>query len=299
MTDTYSSFSERWEDLTLANNFIFCKVMENNPDLCKKLLELLLHIKIDRLEKPQSEKFFQESLASKSVRFDVYTKDSKRIFDIEIQTINKNNLPRRSRYYQSIIDVNNLDSGVNYNELKDTYIIFICLNDLFKKGLPVYSFENICAEDNTLKLGDGTYKIFFNARECDKMKTAEEKAFFNFIKGSRPDTDFTRQLSEKLLLAKNNLMWRKEYMTFKEQFYEEFEEARKAGHSAGMKEGINEGRREGIEEGIKEGQLKKAEETALNAIKLGLAPEQISLITELPLEKVLSIKNDAAVIQNA
>ena len=88
-------------------------------------------------------------------------------------------------------------------------------------------------------------------------------------------------------------------MTFKEQFYEEFEEARKAGHSAGMKEGINEGRREGIEEGIKEGQLKKAEETALNAIKLGLAPEQISLITELPLEKVLSIKNDAAVIQNA
>ena len=46
---------EKWNSLTLANNFIFCKVLEENPDVCKELLEMLLDIKIDRIEQPKSE----------------------------------------------------------------------------------------------------------------------------------------------------------------------------------------------------------------------------------------------------
>ena len=204
MSNFISTYEERWENLTLANNFIFCKVMESNPDLCKQLLEILLHIEIDHLEKPVAERTMQESINSKSVRFDVYTKDDNRIFDIEIQTVNKTNLPMRARYYQSVIDVSSLNAGMNYLELKDTYIIFICLSDLFNRGLPVYSFENVCTEDKKLHLNDGAFKVFFNASECDKMKTAEEKAFFNFLKGKPAGSDFTRRLSEKVLLAKNN-----------------------------------------------------------------------------------------------
>ena len=102
---------ETWENLTLSNNFIFCKVMESNPDLCKHLIEILLHIKIDHLEATTAEKSMQESISSKGVRFDVYTKDDNRIFDVEIQTLNKKNLPQRARYYQSIIDVNSLNLG--------------------------------------------------------------------------------------------------------------------------------------------------------------------------------------------
>ena len=44
--------AEKWERATLADNFIFCKVMTENPDLCKELLEMLLTIKIDRIEQP-------------------------------------------------------------------------------------------------------------------------------------------------------------------------------------------------------------------------------------------------------
>ena len=134
MSNYTSTYSERWENLTLANNFMFCKIMESEPELCRQLLELLLHIKIDHLEKPVAERTLQESISSKSVRFDVYTKDDNRIFDVEIQTVNKSNLPKRARYYQSIIDVSNLNTGMDYDELNDTYIIFICLNDLFGKG---------------------------------------------------------------------------------------------------------------------------------------------------------------------
>lgn len=64
---------------------------------------------------------------------------------------------KRSRYYQSIIDMSNLNAGTEYDELKDTYIIFICLNDIFHKGLPVYSFENVCCEDKDIKLNDRAF----------------------------------------------------------------------------------------------------------------------------------------------
>ena len=139
--------SPAWEELTFANNFMFCKIMESEPEICRRLLEILLHIKVERLEMPHSEHTMQEAPDAKSVRFDVYTKDENRIFDLEIQTTLKANLPKRSRYYQSIIDVDNLSRGENYSRLKDSYVIFLCLDDPFGKSLPVYFFENKCLKD--------------------------------------------------------------------------------------------------------------------------------------------------------
>ena len=45
--------------------------------------------------------------------------------------------PERARYYQSVIDMDNLSKGENYTRLKDTYIIFLCLKDVFRRGLPL------------------------------------------------------------------------------------------------------------------------------------------------------------------
>ena len=125
----------------------------------------------NHLEFPKTEVTMQETIDSKSVRFDVYTKDDNQIFDIEMQTTKKKNLPKRARHYQSIIDVDNLSKGENYTKLKDTYIIFLCLDDIFGKELPVYFFENICREDKSLKLNDRAFKVFFNAKNCDKMES--------------------------------------------------------------------------------------------------------------------------------
>ena len=46
---------KKWEQATIANNFIFYKVMRNNPDVCKELLEILLEIKIDHIDMWQEE----------------------------------------------------------------------------------------------------------------------------------------------------------------------------------------------------------------------------------------------------
>ena len=138
---------------------------------------MLLHIKISRLKKPEAERTMQETLDSKSVRFDVYTSDSKRIFDIEIQTTNNKNLPKRARYYQSVIDLDNLSKGTKYSKLKDSYVIFLCLEPPFRKVKPVYFFENLCRDNPEIKLNDRAYKVFFIAvsvsRNSNTIRTAQ------------------------------------------------------------------------------------------------------------------------------
>jgi predicted transposase/invertase (TIGR01784 family) len=172
-----------WKKLPLSDNLIFCDVMERNPDVCKELLEMLLDIKIDRIEKPAAEKSIQTDPESKSVRMDVYVKDGTgRTFDVEMQTTHKTNLPKRARYYQSIMTVDSLQRGNDYNQLNDSFVIFLCLHDPFGENLPIYSFRNVCAEKSDLNLNDGTKIIFFNAEKSDTMPGREMRNFFKFLK---------------------------------------------------------------------------------------------------------------------
>jgi predicted transposase/invertase (TIGR01784 family) len=176
-----------WKKLPLSDNLIFCDVMERNPDVCKELLEMLLDIKIDRIEKPSAEKSIQTDPESKSVRMDVYVKDGTgRTFDVEMQTTHKTNLPKRARYYQSTMTVDSLQKGSDYNQLNDSFVIFLCLHDPFGENLPIYSFRNVCAEKSDLELRDGTKIIFFNAEKSDTMPGEKLRNFFNFLK-SRTD----------------------------------------------------------------------------------------------------------------
>lgn len=211
---------EKWERMTLADNFIFCKVMEENPEVCKELLEMLLDIKIDRIETPKSEYFIKVTEPSHGIRFDVYVKEFQgRKFDIEIQTANFSELPKRARYYQGVMDVNEVFSGENYTILEESYVIFLCLGDVFGKGLPIYSFENICMEDSRIKLGDKTHKIFFNAKMYDKMPSENLRSFFMFLCGKKSESSFTDRLPELVNRIKMNAKWRQNYMTWEQEMH--------------------------------------------------------------------------------
>ena len=259
-----------WEELTFANNFLFCKIMEENPEICRRLLEILLHIKIEKLSPPKSEWAMQESVGSKGVRFDIYTKDDKRVFDIEVQTTSQKNLPKRSRYYQSVIDLDNLSHGEKYSQLKDTYVIFLCLSDPFSENLPVYFFENICRTDNKIKLNDGTYKVFFNASEYAKMENDEEKNFFKFLAGHKAENALTKSIEEKVIIARKNMEWKKLYMTWQQTIDEEKDIA------------FEEGVRQGLERGLYEARIENAKAMLADGMDVNL----VAKYTGLPLETI-------------
>ena len=135
------------EELTFTDNFMFEAVMRASPEICAGVIERLLKIKVGHIEYPEVEKTISPFYETKGVRLDVYVKDSDRVFDIEIQTYKQESLPLRTRYYQSLVDCDAIMKGQDYTELKESYVIFICLADPFTAALPVYTFRNLCAED--------------------------------------------------------------------------------------------------------------------------------------------------------
>lgn len=259
------TLEEKWQNATIANNFIFYKVMHNNPDVCKELLEILLEIKIDHIVMRQEEEIAID-YGKKGVRLDVYAVGATQSFDIEMQTTDTGELPERARYYQSILDVDDLNSGKNYNELKTSYVIFICIPDIFKKGLAKYTFENYCVEDNKIKLNDRTYKLFFIAENYDKILNAEQKGVLKMVMNNESTTKFSDKVSDLVEDAKHNAYWRKQFIEFEIQQRYQF--------SAGKKEGAQE----------------KAVESARELLKEGISPEVIARCVKLPLEQVLELK---------
>ena len=155
--------SKRYEELDFTDDFIFCKILYNNEPLCKELLEVILGKKIRKIVYHDWQKQIEMTAEGKGVRLDVYLEDGHTVYDLEMQAARKKNLPKRSRYYQGMIDLNLIERGADYEELKESYVIFICTYDLFGKNACVYTFENRCCEVEGLCLEDGTMKVFLNA----------------------------------------------------------------------------------------------------------------------------------------
>ena len=205
-------FDKKWESLQIKNDYIFSKVMRDK-EICITLLEKLLELKIKDIVYLEEEKTINIEYAAKSVRLDVYVEDSKRVFNLEMQATAKKELPYRSRYYQGMIDLNNIEKGASYKRLKDSYVIFICTFDPFEKGLAQYTFENLCKENSRIRLKDGTTKIFFNATDYKKAENEDVREFLRYVNGEKSDDPFIQILDNKVLKVKSSEEWRREYMT--------------------------------------------------------------------------------------
>lgn len=228
-----------WEELEISNDFIFGKVMQD-PELCRKLLQRILpDLTIDHVEYPEAQKNIRPDVDAKSVRLDLYVIDGKgTVYDIEMQVAGAKDLPKRTRYYQSLIDMQMIDKGEPYRKLNPSYVIFICPFDLFGKGRHIYTFENVCREDKEIFLEDGTAKIFLNALGDKDDVSAELKAFLDYVAGKRPKDPFVEELDDAVKKARKNREWRREYMTLLMRDQENIEKGVKRGMEIGAAQGI-------------------------------------------------------------
>ena len=149
------------------------------------------------------------SADAKSVRLDIYVEDGEEtVYNIEMQATANRNLPKRTRYYQGMIDLNILEKGKDYKGLKCSFVIFVCAFDLFGEGRHIYTFENRCIQNLGLGLGDGTAKIILNTKGTMDDVTPELKRLLDFIDGKEPEDDFTRELDAAVQSARRNEKWR-------------------------------------------------------------------------------------------
>ena len=262
-----------FDELTIADDFMFCKVMEDET-LCKTFLELLLTGKVGKITYLSSQNAVTTHSEAKSIRLDVLVKDETgKSYDIEMQVGNEHNLPKRMRYYQAALDVAFLDQGYSYQTLNDSYIIFICLFDPVGSNRAVYSFETICIEDTSIPLQDGTKKVIINAEAFRKAENKELKGFLEYVKTGTVNTEYTGRIETMIQAVKHNEQARKEY-----RFMSGFEmDARE--------EGIQQGKSLGLAEGSRQ----KALETARILKQLGDSVKKIMQVTGLAEEEVESI----------
>ncbi len=175
---------KNFEELTFTDDWMFQKVMQN-PKICAELVERLLHINVDHVEYPANL---------------------------------KPALGKRTRYYQSMIDIDSLMKGEEYDKLKESYILFICKNDPFKDdeenqfGLPCYTFRNICAENDAVNLDDKAIKVIYNASAYVKEEDPLIRDFLHFIYTDEPGDDLSSRLSELIKQYKENETNRSDYL---------------------------------------------------------------------------------------
>ena len=213
------------DNIPIVDDILFTTVI-SNEEIAKSLLESILNVTVTKITRIERESQRSEVSNLRGVRFDVYIEDDKTAYDIEIQTSNNSDLPKRTRFYQAKNDIHMLRKGEkHFSKLKKSYIIFICTFHPFEDSDTnecIYTFENICLTSNKIiKLKDDAYRVFVNS-ECDlsKIKNNNLKAFIELIRDgfhTNTESPLTNKILNEIDRVKRNEGWRTDYMTQKER----------------------------------------------------------------------------------
>ncbi len=207
---------EIYETLTLKDDFIFGKVMQE-PGNCIEMLKRLTGNVIGDNISINNQKSVKVAVDGKGVRYDVYVEDiTTGLYDAEMQRYDgRLQLPRRSRFYQGLMDLNYLEMGNEYERLLDSYVIFICTFDPFDCGLCCYEFTNICkisGEEVGICLEDGRKILIYNTKGTVINVDKDTENFLKYIETGKTFDDYTEGLEQSVSKARCNKEWRVEYM---------------------------------------------------------------------------------------
>lgn len=142
------------------------------------------------------------------VRLDVHANDEDGSrYNVEMQVKSEGNLPKRSPYYQSQMDAAALEPGMDFNQLPQSFVIFICTFDPFGKRLCRYTYNYQCQESGEL-MEDGTCRVFLNTKGKNRQEIpAELVRFLQFVEDSgyvseAPDDDLLQGLQGRIRYLK-------------------------------------------------------------------------------------------------
>jgi len=234
-----------FQELQFSDAFMFAATMEDE-EICRGVLERILGIPIKKV-KVRSEATLFNNSDYRGVRLDVYADDEEgTMFDVEMQTTDKKDLPKRSRVYQGQMDLMALKPGDEYKALPKSYIIFICTYDPFGYEFYRYTCTTICQE-NGMEIGDEAYKIYLSTKGKNENDVPEELIHFlkyvenaSYVEEGSNDS-LIHKIDTRIKGIKRDHGMEVEYMLFSELLSDE----RKEGRIEGRNEGRIEGRIEG------------------------------------------------------
>ena len=256
----------RLRQLRLIDDDFFSKCFDNDTACVQLVLQIVLD-KPDLNVVDVRTQVFVENLLNRSVRLDVLATDCEgRKFNIEIQRSDKGAGRKRARYNSSMMDVNLLEKGNDFEALPETYVIFITENDVIGLGEAVYEIER-CVVKSGKRFGDGSHILYVNGSYRDDSPVG--KLMHDFSCTDPSDMCYN-------------------VLADRARFFKESKEG-----IAVMCKVLDDMRRQSYQEGMAEGKNKNRKETALNLLKLGtISLDDISFATGLSLDEVKKLNED-------
>lgn len=264
---------QRLRNFRLMDDDFLTKCFEHD----KAAIQLVLRIV---LEAPDLEvldvrtQVFVENLLNRSVRLDILATDSQgRKINVEIQRADRGAGRRRARYNSSMMDANLLEKGEDFDQLPETYVVFITERDVIGQGKPLYQVER-CILGSGEIFGDGSHILYVNGAWRDDSPLGRLMHDFSCTDPADMHYDVLAQ---------------------RVRFFKESKKG-VAIMCKAMEEMRREEREEGIREGIQTGMKMNQLENAKKMLEEGELPEEkVAKYSGLPLDEVKRLAKERMV----
>ena len=164
----YEKYKGIIKNFTLMSDIFMRNVFKK-----RECLEYVLQVIMEKQDLYVIDQVIQKdykNLQGRSAVMDCVARDSTgKQFDVEIQQDNEGASPKRARYHSGLMDMNTLNPGQDFEELPESYVIFITRDDILGYGLPIYHIDRQIKELNEA-FQDEAHIIYVNSSIQDETK---------------------------------------------------------------------------------------------------------------------------------
>ena len=244
----YEKYKGIIKNFTLMSDIFMRNVFKK-----RECLEYVLQVIMEKQDLHVIDQIIQKdykNLQGRSAVMDCVARDSTgKQFDVEIQQDNEGASPKRARYHSGLMDMNTLNPGQDFEELPESYVIFITRDDILGYGLPIYHIDRQIKELNEA-FQDEAYIIYVNSRNQDDTELGR---LMHDLHCKKADEMHSPILAKRMYELKETQKGVELMCHEMEKIYSE-----------------------GMESGEKRGELKAKKETALSLAEMGLPVEKIA-----------------------
>ena len=239
---------ERYKGI-IKNFTLMSDIFMRNVFKQRECLEYVLQVIMEKQDLKVIDQIIQKdykNLQGRSAIMDCVARDSEgKQFDVEIQQDNESASPKRARYHSGLMDMNTLNPGQDFDELPESYVIFITSDDILGYGFPIYHIDRHIKEaDNSFQ--DEAHIIYVNSR---KQEDTELGRLIHDLHCRNADKMHSPVLAKRVHELKDTQKGVELMCHEMEKIYSE---------------------------GMESGELKAKKETALSLAEMGLPVEKIA-----------------------
>ena len=270
----YERYKEKIKHFTIMND-IFMRNVLKEISCTEYILQVIMNKKELKVIDQTLQKDYK-NLQGRSAILDCVAKDAENnFFNVEIQGENDGASPKRARYHFSLLDMNLLNPGDPFDSLPETYVIFITKNDVLGYNRPISHIQRRINETEDI-FQDGQHILYVNSKKQDDTELGR---LMHDLHCKEAGEMYSNILSTRVHQLK-------ETEEGVNQMCQELEEIYNEGEQFGFLRGE--------QSGVQKGELKKARETTLALLEMGLSAEQIAKAVNLSIETIQNWISEAS-----